>query len=85
MTTPGNSSANIGTPASDLGRKDEFTCRCCLGIFGGYRCWEWRDGSWLCTDCANLLVHMLPAGETRCTLALAFLSTPREIRTGWDN
>ena len=79
-----NSSDGNATSAIDLGRKAEFTCRCCRHHFVGYHCYEWPDGNWLCQKCADLLTLMHPAGEDRCTLALAFLSTPREIRTGWD-
>lgn len=78
-----NSSAENGITAVDLGRKDEFTCRCCNRIFIDAHCHEWHDGNWLCPECTPLLEVMRSAGQVRCTQALTFLNTPREIRTGW--
>lgn len=83
MGISSNSSVELGTYAVDLGRKDEFTCRCCGGGYFGFHCYEWRDGSWVCKPCVTILIPLARAGQNYSTKALAFLDRPREIITGW--
>lgn len=84
MSTSNISCAIYGTLAENLGIKDAFTCRCCDSYQVGCQCWEWRDGSWLCTKCVTITAAMFQAGESKSTQALAFLSRTRSVVTGWD-
>lgn len=82
-----NSSVEVGTSGAFTKVEVQYNgpCRCCR-VTQDYSdpLWEFRNGDYLCTPCAELADVMLEVGEGRSSSVFSYLTQTMIIKNGFN-